>query len=244
MPFACPVGASAGPVPPTTPAEKLVQDLPLQGYFHTARAWRLKIYAGTGGFDLGRSGEAPPVRICFESSTSPHDTPSTCWSGAFQRLDSVRLSPVPGPDGRVGRRMVVIRLTGQVGPTIHGTTHGLVAWEHDRPLGFDLAVKSTVSFAGVQKFVTTGPLAGAFVSVDEVGEGDEPTAASPRHYRMSVYEPVRFGYLKVLGVISKHRYPSPLLEGIPHPIATLTPEIASDLDAVYPRGVYAHAVQR
>jgi hypothetical protein len=87
-------------------------------------------------------------------------------------------------------------------------------------------------------------LAGAFISVDEIGEGNEPTAASPQHYRMNVYEPVRFGYLKVLGVLSKNRYPSPLLDAIPHPIDALTPEIVSDLNAVYPGGVYAHAVQR
>lgn len=60
---------------------------------------------------------------------------------------------------------------------------------------------------------------------------------------MSVYEPVRFGYLEVLGVLSKNRS-KPLLDAIPHPIATLMPEIVSDMNAVYPNGVYARAVQR
>ena len=229
---------------PTQPVEKLVKDIPLQAYFHTRHAWRLKIYEENDGLSIASTGEPLPVRVCFVFPPSPNESPPPCWSGAFQRLDSVQLRLVPSPNGTVDRPLVVIRLTGQIGPTIHGTTHGLVAWEHDPIIGFYTAIKSTVSFSGDQKLVTTGPLAGAFIKVDEFREGNEPTAASPQHYRMRVYERVRLGYLKVLSVLSKNRYPSPLLDAIPHPIATLTPEIVSDMSAVYPRGVYARAVQR
>lgn len=244
---ACTVGAIAEAVaqaPPTKSVEQLVKDIPLQSYFHTLHARRLRIYEQPDGLSIASNGEARPVRVCIVSPTAPNAAPPSCWSGAFQRLDSVRLRLVPGPNGRANRPLVVIRLTGQIGPAVHGTTHGLVAWKHDRIIGFYIAIKSTVSYSGDQEFVTTGPLAGAFIKVDEVSEGNEPTAAAPQHYQMSVYEPVRFGYLKVLSVLSKNRYPSPLLDAIPHPIAALTPEIVSDLNAVYPRGVYARAVQR
>lgn len=247
---ACAVGAiaeAAAQAPPTQPVEKLVKDIPLQGYFHTLHAWRLKIYEEPNGPSITSNGEALPVRVCFVFPPSPNESPPSCWSGAFQKLDSVRLRLAPGPNGRVDRPLVVIRLTGQIGPTIHGTTHGIVAWEHDRIVGFNIAIKSIVSFSGDQKFVTKGPLAGSFINVDECGEGNERTLSSPQHYRMSVYKPVRFGYLKVLSVLSKNRYPSPLRDAIPNPInpiATLTPEIVSDMNAVYPRGVYARAVQR
>ena len=105
---------------------------------------------------------------------------------------------------------------------------------------FLLTFHSAVGQAGEQEFVTQGPLTGAFVKVDQVYMGDEANLKSPAHYRMTIFEPVRFGYVNVLSVLSEKRYFSnPTGDGLPGAIATLMPEVSRALKAIQPHGVSA-----
>ncbi len=99
--------------------------------------------------------------------------------------------------------------------------------------------KSVISQAGDQKFVSEGPLAGAFVSIDQVYEG-EANMESPMRYQMNIYEPAPLGYVKVLSMLSENRYPSNhTRDGLSDAIATLMPAMSRALRAVYPDGVSA-----
>ena len=85
--------------------------------------------------------------------------------------------------------------------------------------------------------MTRGPLAGAFVQVDQVYEGNEANMQLPVHYEMTIYKPTPLGYVKVLSMLSEKRYPSNhTRDGLPDAITTLTPTMSRALKAVYPNG--------
>ncbi len=244
--------ASAVATTAAQPTERLVKDVPLQPFFHSSHAWQLKVYQVVDpviGWDGGVS--VPPIRVCFVQPPIPKEASTICaplsvegWS--YQKLDSVRLRMLPGSDGKVDRPSLVIRATARTGRAGEDQLHGVFVWTHFAG-AFGLTFDSAVGTSGEQEFVEKGPLSGAFVTVNQVSEGDEPTKVAPRHYQMTVYEPVSFGYIKVLSILSEKRYPSDELgDGIQgvSAIMLLTPNTVRALKAVYPDGVYTSAVQR
>lgn len=248
MALVCYVGAAASATA-VAPKGRLVKDIQIQAFFHTAHPWQLKIYQPDGqDAEFGKR----PVRVCFVPA--PLDgrnlhTDCTALFGAaslsdgrmspLQTLDSAKLEMLPGGAGRTGQAALVIRATFAGGGP--GQLEGVYVWtdtSSDHQGSFTRTFSSVISQAGEQKFVTRGPLAGAFVAVDQVYEGDEANMESPVRYRMTIYEPVPLGYMKVLSMLSEKRYPSNHTgDGLPDPIATLTPIMSQALKAVYPEGV-------
>ena len=232
------------------PKERLVKAIELQAFFHTPRPRQVKIYEPAGqSAEFGHL----PVRVCFmkqQSTAGSHADCMALFGGAslpdgtvlpLQTFDSADLEVLPSPDGGPGRPSLVVRATFSGGGP--GLLNGLFVWtdtSHDHQGWFTQTFKSVVSQAGEQKFVRKGPLAGAFVELDQVYEGDEANMESPVRYQMAIYEPVSLGYVEVLSVLSKKRYPSNhTRDGLPNAIATLTPAMSRALKAVYPQGVSA-----
>lgn len=247
----CVAGAAIS-APSVTRNERLVKAIDLQGFFHTAHPWQLKIYQPVGA-------DAPygnrPVRVCFAGpmdAARPH-TDCTALFGKvvrtdgvgypLQTLDAVVLQQLPGPADSATRPSLVLRATYGGGGA--GELKDLLVWTDtsaDHQGRFNRIFRSEVSEAGEQQFVTHGPLAGTFVALDQVATGNEANMESPIHYRMAVYAPVSAGYVEVLGLLSEQRYPSNhTRDGLPDAVTTLTPEISHALKAVYPNGLAALA---
>jgi hypothetical protein len=231
-----------------TAQEHLVKDMPLQSFFHTLHPWRLKIYQSIGqDAEMGDN----PVRVCFVGpmdAKAPEVQCTALVDGSFpkgqpvplQTLDSVDLDLLPSSGDPSGRPSIVVRATFSGGGP--GQLKGLFVWTDtstDHRQGqFMQTFKSVISQAGEQQFLKQGLLAGTFVAVDQVYEGNEPNMESPVRYNMTIYEPAPLGYVEVLSTISKKRYPSNHTgDGLPDAIGTLTPEMSWALKAVYPTGV-------
>lgn len=230
------------------PKGHLLKDIELQSFFHTPDRWQVKIYEPAGQNAEFRN---QPVRVCFVKEQDINDPASACaalFGGAaqpdgtglpLQTLDSAYLQMLPAPDGGPGRPSLVVRATFAGGGP--GELKGLYVWTDSAANhggSFDQTFSSVISQAGDQQFVHKGLLAGAFVSIDQVHEGNEPDMESPVRYQMTVYEPAPLGYVKVLSMLSKKRYPSNhTRDGLSHAIDTLTPALSRALKAVYPEGV-------
>lgn len=235
----------------TAPTERLVEDVSLQALFHTAQPWQLKIYQPI-------SPEGPfgtrPVRVCFVGPSGARDLKNACTalfggtpsaedgrSVPVQTLDSAKLEMLPGANGAASRPAVVIRATFAGGGA--GELKDVYVWSDtslDHAGSFTQTFKSEVSQAGDQRFVTHGPLAGTFVEVEQVYEGNESNMEVPVHYAMTVYRPAPLGYVKVLSILSEKRYPSNhTRDGLRDAIKVLTPIISRALKAVYPQGMSA-----
>ena len=232
---------------------RLAKEIGLQSFFHTAKPFDLKIY----GRDepIGTPADWYPMEVCIFGQGEPQSA-NGCQPLVdgeslprglvlpMQQFDSATLEMLPGTPGKPARPALVVRASYRSG--LAGELHGVYVWD-DMPRlqndsrdydSFFLTFQSVVSEAGQQEFVSHGPLAGAFVSVDQVSEGDEPDAESPRYYQMNVYRPAPFGYVKVLSMLSAKRYPSNHTgESLHDPISVLTPEISRALKSVYPNGV-------
>ncbi|HEY0199604.1 MAG TPA: hypothetical protein VGC19_13895 [Rhodanobacter sp.] len=228
--------------------ERLVKDIPLQSFFHSRHAWQLKIYQPIGqDAEMGDN----PVRVCFLGPMDASARQAQCTrlvSGSFpngqpvplQTLDSVDLTMLPSSGNPAERPSIVVRATYSGGGA--GQLKGLFVWTDtslDHRQGrFMQTFKSVVTQAGAQQFLKRGPLAGAFVALEQVYEGNEPNMESPVRYSMTIYEPAPLGYVEVLSTLSKKRYPSNHTgDGLPDPIGTLMPEMSAALKAVYPTGV-------
>ncbi|WP_158755932.1 hypothetical protein [Dyella sp. S184] len=228
--------------------ERLVKDMPLQPFFHSHHPWQLKIYQPIGqDAEMGDN----PVRVCFVGpmdAKAPEVQCNALVGGSFpkgqpvplQTLDSVDLEMLPSSNDPAGRPSIVVRATFWGGGP--GLLKGLFVWADtstDHRQGqFMQTFKSDITQAGEQRFLKQGPLAGAFVAVDQVYEGNEPNMASPVRYDMRIYEPAPLGYVEVLSTLSKKRYPSNHTgDGLPDAIGTLTSEMSGALKAVYPTGV-------
>lgn len=226
------------------PDERLVKDIPLQTFFHASHPWQVKIYQPDGkDADIGNQ----PVRVCLVGSLGnpePYDVCTSLYGGApvdgrafpMQSLSDASLQMLSGPDG-TQRPALVVKATFSGGGS--GWLQGVYVWDYDSRLGiFRKAFESVATGAGQQEFVKQGPLAGAFVHVDQVYAGDEANMMSPVRYRMTIYEPIPLGYEQVLSLLSEKRYPSNHTgDGLPDAIATLTPIMSRALKAVYPDGV-------
>ena len=239
----CVAGAAvAARAAPTN--DSLVKDISLQSFFHASHPWQVKIYQPDGkDADFGNQ----PVRVCLVGSLGnprPYTVCKALYGGAtvggrafpLQTFRDASLQMLSGPDG-TQRPALVVRATFSGGGS--GWLQGVYVWTYDRRLGiFQRTFGSVVPGGGQQKFVTKGPLAGAFVRVEPVYEGDEPNMASPTRYEMTIYEPAPMGYLKVLSLLTQKRYPNYRSErNLPDPIATLTPIMSRALKAVYPAGI-------
>lgn len=247
--LACFAGAAASTTP-QAPREHLVKRIELQAFFHLSHPGQVNIYQPAG------QDEEPgnrPVRVCFvkqQDAPSPHTNCTALYGGAslpdgrvlpLQTLDSADLEMLPSPDGGPGRPSLVICATFAGGGP--GELKGLYVWTDTSTSHqgwFMQTFKSVISQAGDQKFVEKGPLAGAFVAIDQVYEGDEANMESPVRYQMAIYEPAPLGYVKVLSMLSEKRYPSNhTRDGLSDAIATLMPAMSRALKAVYPDGVSA-----
>ena len=232
------------------PQEQLVKDIPLQSFFHTSHPLQVKIYQVTHpAFRVGVS--LYPIRVCFVHPAVPQEGTTDCTRlGApgeeFQEFVSAELRMLPGAAGKPDQPALVIHAIANLGPSGPDAVHGLFVWTRDGNDDVNQTFTYSAGLTGEQEFVEKGPLRGAFVAVSQVGAGGETSALSPSHYQMTVYEPFSLGYVKVLTVRSKKRYVGDQtgdgLQGTAA-IAKLMPEIVGALRAVYPRGVYASAVQ-
>lgn len=229
-----------------TRVEPLAKDIQLQAFFHATHPWEVKIYEPVGpGADTGME----PVRVCLIGefgNPKPYTVCTKLFGGApvdgrafpMQSFRDASLEMLSGPDG-VQRPALIVRATFSGGGS--GWLQGIYVWDYERRLSiFRKAFQSVATGAGQQEFVKEGPLAGAFVRVDQVYEGDEANMMSPVRYRMIVYEPVPSGYEEALSLLSEKRYPSNHTgDGLSDAIATLTPIMSRALKAVYPDGVSA-----
>lgn len=232
---------------------RLVKEIGLQSFFHTAKPFDLKIYRRDE--PIGTPADWYPVEVCIFGPGEPQRAggclPLVDGESLprglvlpMQQFDSATLEMLPGAPGKPARPSLVVRASYRSG--LAAELHGVYVW-NDMPRlendsrnfdDFSLTFQSVVSEAGQQEFVSKGPLAGAFVSVDQISEGDEPDAESPRYYEMNAFWPAPFGYVKVLSMLSAKRYPSNHTgEGLHDPISVLTPEISGALKSVYPKGV-------
>lgn len=227
----------------TQPTERLIKDIPLQSFFHSARPWRLKIYERTSAPSDIPDG-ARLMQVCFSLSPTVDQSSPQCHAYKAYESDIATLSMLRGPDGKADRPAVVIRNTWSLGGgTIWSLRKELTVWTHPvRDSQFWLVFHSIMEYYDIQEYLSSGPLAGSFVEMGQVDEGDEPNMAAPRHYSITVYEPSKIGYIEVINFLSKKRYPRPW--PVKDPVVSLTPEIVRALKAVYPNGVYASAVQR
>lgn len=240
--------------PSTAPEYRLVKNISLQTFFHTAKPWKLEIYEPITPADES----APvwyPVEVCIFGPDDPQP-PAGCQplvSGEalpngllypMQEFDSATLKMLPGPPGKRARPSLVVRASYVSG--VAGALNGVYVWNDTPRLGIDkrnfdgffLTFSSVVDQTGQQEFVKQGPLAGSFVSVGQIMEGDETNLESPRYYEIDVYYPASFGYVKVLGLLSQEHYPSNNTGGgLRNAIDVLTPEISRALNSVYPSGV-------
>lgn len=226
------------------PAERLAKDIQLQAFFHATHPWQVKIYQpAKPDADTGNE----PVRVCLIGELGnprPYTVCTKLSGGAsvdgspfpMQSFRGASLEMLSGPDG-TQRPALIVRATFSGGGS--GWLQGVYVWDYERGLGvFQKAFQSVATGAGQQEFVKKGPLAGAFVRVDQVYEGDETNMMSPVRYRMTVYEPVPLGYEEVLSLLSEKHYPSNHTDdGLPDAISTLTPIMSRALKAIYPRGV-------
>lgn len=230
------------------PKGRLIKDVDLQTFFHTPVRWQMKIYQPAGqDAEFGKQ----PVRVCFVKEQDLNNPASACaalFGGAslpdgttlpLQTLNSAVLQMLPTPGGGPDRPSVVVRATFAGGGP--GELKGLFVWTDtaaNHGGSFVKTFSSVISQAGDQRFVYKGPLAGTFVSIDQVHEGDEPDMESPVRYQMAIYEPAPLGYVKVLSMLSKKRYPSNhTRDGLSNAIDTLTPALNRALKALYPEGV-------
>ena len=240
--------AGAATTQAAQPKEQLVKDISLQHFFHTSHPLRVKIYqVAHPVFRVGVS--IYPIRVCFVQPPVPQESSTVCHrlgtpGEEYQEFVSAELRMLPGAAGKPDQPSLVIHAIANAGPSGPDEVHGLFVWTR-----VDSAYPTftySLGLTGEQEFVEKGPLRGAFVAVEQVGASGETTALSPNHYQMTVYEPFSLGYIKVLTVRSKKRYVSDQtgdgLQGTAA-ITKLMPEIVGALKAVYPRGVYASAVQ-
>lgn len=237
--------AVAATVEPTT-GYRLVKNIPLQAFFHASHPWQAKIYQPNGGdAEFGDQ----PVRLCLVGplgGPKPYTVCKDLYGGLpvdgralpMQSLRDASLRMLSGPAG-TKRPALVIRATFSGGGS--GWLQGVYVWTYDSRLGiFQKTFESVAGGGGQQEFVTKGPLAGAFVQVEPIYEGDEPNMASPTRYAMDIYEPAPMGYVKVLSTLTEKRYPNYRTErNLPDAIATLTPIMSRALKAVYPGGISA-----
>jgi len=243
--LSCFAGAVLSAIP-KAPKERLVKAIDLQPFFHTAHPWQVKIYQPVGeNAEFGNR----PVRVCFvKQGAKPYTDCTALFGGVpqsdgrvlpLQTLDRADMEMLPSLDGGPGRPSLVVRATFAGGGA--GELKGLYVWTDISSAHqglFAQTFQSVISQAGDQRFLKKGPLAGAFVAIDQVHEGNEANMESPVRYQMSIYEPAPLGYVKVLSMLSEHRYPSNhTRDGLTDAIATLTPAMSRALKAVYPDGV-------
>lgn len=231
-----------------TPSDVLVKDIHLQSFFHTRQPWEVKIYQPTGeDADTGKN----PVRVCF---VGPNQAPDCApllgadpmpevgpASYPLQTLGRVELKMLPTAPSGPKRPALIIEATFSGGGP--GVLRTMFVWTDlggpsRKNDAFMLSFRSTIGNAGQQEFVSSGPLAGYFVMVDQTSMGDEANEEAPKHYVMDVYAPATLGYTQVLSILSKDRYPSNHTgDGLPNALHVLTPEIARALRGAYPNGM-------
>lgn len=244
----CIAGAAVAGTP-TTPKGHVVEDFPLQAFFHASHAWRVKIYATS---DKGSDYAANPVYVCFiergaNQRLPPHGRPSpdthcsTLGTGMHEMrsFTSARLQMLPGTKGGDARPSLVIHAGWSGGGS--GFLQGVYVFNYiPNTDQFEQTFHSTIVDNGVQQFVGKGPLAGMFVTADQVYVGNEPNMAVPLHYEIDVYEPAPRGYVRVLGMATRKRYPS-FRSGdmLRDPIAKFTPEISRAIKTIYASDVAA-----
>ncbi|HEX7326786.1 MAG TPA: hypothetical protein VF292_15770 [Rhodanobacteraceae bacterium] len=241
---------------PTLPKDQVVKTMALQAFFHAPLAWKLTVYQPVPKYGLP---SRHPVRACFtrpptdggESYTSCSNLYAPGYVQGFgrypcQRFDRATLEMLPGLRGVASRPSLVIRAHYASGSI--GRLDCLFVWTFDAPrkkhpgqVGwFSKAFESDTDQTGQQEFIEKGPLAGTFVSVDQLWQLSpaEPNIESPMRFSIEVDAPNTYGYMKVLAFMTRKRYPNRISNrGTPNPIATLTPEIAHALRAIYPNGV-------
>ncbi|MEO8777568.1 MAG: hypothetical protein ABI389_02745 [Rhodanobacter sp.] len=251
------VAAAALCAPPSPTEDRLVKTMALQAFFHAPHPWQLAIYEPRGDdFLVGR-----PVRACFTGPQLNHPGAGTHCSELYengsvqgvprypcQRFQSAKLEMLPGPSGTPPRPSLVVRARYVSGT--NGELRCTFVWNFDNPStrkktfpnnpGYFIRMfQSDTNQTGQQEFMKRGPLAGAFIRVGQVWQPGpaESSLESPMRFEIDVYEPAKFGYLKVLSFLSKDRYASNNSDrGTPDPISVLTPEIERALKAVYPDG--------
>jgi hypothetical protein len=229
------------------PSDVLVKDIHLQSFFHTRQPWEVKIYQPTGeDADTGKN----PVRVCFVGPNQAPDCVPLLGSDPMpevgpasyplQTLAHAELKMLPTAPSGPKRPALVVEATFSGGGS--GVLRTMFVWTDLGPSQkndlFTLSFRSTIGNAGQQEFVSSGPLAGYFVMVDQTSMGDEANEEAPKHYVMDVYAPATLGYTQVLTILSKDRYPSNHTgDGLPNALQVLTPEIARALSGAYPNGM-------
>lgn len=215
----------------------LVKDVNLQSFLDTRHPWQLRVYQPVAK----KPGDIAlrPLRVCFVEDASSSKKDTTChFLSDGNELTSVQLTRLPSLQAGSLRASIVMHVAWNGG--LAATSGSAVyVWDFDKATNaFSEGLKSAVSFSGAQEFVRHGSLSGLFISADAVYEGDEPNVNTPTRYRISVYAPSARGYRQVLSFLTAKRYPDARSNhALADPIETLSPEITTALQRIYPHGM-------
>ena len=235
------------------PAGRLVKDMALASAFRTIGDWHLAVYEpeDTPEGDppdkaaqlclTGPNGAGTVTQDCIALTATVAGV-STVYN--LQTVDSVVVTPIPTTVPGGSEPALLVRASFSGGGS--GTLTKLFVWTYVRvdatpfnhgPGGFFMEVfSSVIANGGEQRFFLSGPLAGCFVSAEQVFLAG-PTMADPQPFNLRVYRRADVGFVPVLGLLTARAYPT--IRGGDPPANPIEREMARVLRArvaVYPCG--------
>ena len=235
------------------PPGRLVKEMEFGPAFRTVGSWHLAVYEPEPTAD----GDPPDAaaQLCL---TGPNDggavtTDCTALTATvtgvgttykLQIVDSVTVAPIPTAASNRSEPTLLVCASFSGGGS--GTLTKLFVWTYNRvdatpfnhgPGGFFMEVlSSVVANGGEQRFVSSGPLAGCFVSAEQVFlSGPTMTDTQPFHIR--VFRRAGVGLVPMLGLLTARAYPTIRGGNLPtDPVEREMPRLRRALAALYPRG--------
>ena len=221
--------------------------------FRTAGHWHLAVFEPEGSAD----GDPPDAaaQLCLTGpngagTVTTDCTPLTATVASvgvtynLQTVDSVAVALIPTATPNRSEPALLVRASFSGGGS--GTLTKLSVWTYTRvdatpfnggPGGFFMEVfSSVVTNGGEQRFIPSGPLAGCFVSAEQVCLAG-PTMADPQPFHLRVFRRAGVGFVPVLGLLTARAYPT-IRGGDPpaNPVEREMPRLRRALAALYPRG--------
>ena len=239
--------------PAAPPGGRLVKEMELGPAFHTVGSWHLAVYEPEDPQDGGPPDAA--ARLCLTGPNGAGAVTTDCTALTatvagvstiynLQTVDSVTVAPIPAATPGRSEPALLVRASFSGGGS--GTLTKLSVWTYNRvdgtpfnggPGGFFMEVfSSVVANGGEQRFFLSGPLAGCFVSAEQVFLSG-PTMADPQPFHVSVFRRAGVGFAPVLGLLTARAYPT-IRGGEPprNPVEREMPRLRRALAVLYPRG--------
>ena len=239
--------------PAGAPAGRLVKEMQLGPTFRTVGDWHLAVYEPEDPGD-GTPPDAA-ARLCLTGPNGAGTVTTDCTALTatvagvstiynLQTVDSVTVAPIPAATPGHSEPALLVRASFSGGGS--GTLSKLSVWTYNRvdgtpfnqgPGGFFMEIfSSVVANGGEQRFIPSGPLAGCFVSAEQVFLSG-PTMADPQPFHVRVFRRAGVGFVPVLGLLTARAYPT-IRGGDPpaDPVEREMPRLTRVLAALYPRG--------